>query len=286
MEFDSCFKFTTQDGPIIRFLNFRTIQSHHVISIDQTEHTLQNILDDYWIDKDNSKLSWLSSPFPTISSFEIKLFDEIPLLPGEKTSLVKFHNGSLEKWVGALMNIRVGVRLDISYSVMRLSTYMSHPTKPEYEALHHCMIYLLHHPHLPIMYPRKPLKKNPLGFNFNKGVAELSSSYNKLEYDAYHDADIARDLCDRRSVDFNMHMMNGVAIDWKFHKQPTVATHSNDAEIRYLYSVVKDTFCIRNFLTSIGYPIVDPAPTFEDNQLQLHRYLRIGYLLAHVQLMF
>ena len=131
LEFDSCFKFTTQDGPIIRFLNFRIIQSHHGISIDQTEHTLQNILDDYWRDKDTSKLSWLSSPFPTISSFEIKLFDAIPLLPGEHTSLVKFHNGSLEKWVGALMNIRVGVRLDISYAVMRLSTYMSQRTVDE-----------------------------------------------------------------------------------------------------------------------------------------------------------
>lgn len=168
------------------------------------------------------------------------------------------------------MHITQVTRFDISYACMRLSTYMSNPALPTYEALHQLMSYLLHHKHIPIMYPRKPFKTNPIRCHFLKGYAEYTNTLlDNVDLAAYHDGDLARDLRDRRSVNSSIHEMDGVEIDWMCKKQNTVAEHSNGSEIRALFSGVCKTFCIRNFMTSIGYPICLPTPTYEDNQAMI-----------------
>jgi hypothetical protein len=55
------------------------------------------------------------------------------------------------------MHITTISRPDLAYATMRLSGYMSRPNLPIFEALHHTMCYLYHHPHLPIMYPENQL---------------------------------------------------------------------------------------------------------------------------------
>jgi hypothetical protein len=60
--------------------------------------------------------------------------------------------------------------------------------------------------------------------------------------------------------------LNGVAIAWKCKKQATATLHSPGSEIVSLTEGVKKTNHISNFLSSIGYPVGEPTPTFEDNQ--------------------
>jgi hypothetical protein len=57
------------------------------------------------------------------------------------------------------MHIAGITRIDLSYACMRFLGYMACPNLPIFDALHRTMCYLYHHKHLPIMYPRKPLKK-------------------------------------------------------------------------------------------------------------------------------
>ena len=47
-KFGDFFSFNIKRGIELQFLNFRIIQSEHGISIDQTNHILQSILNDYF----------------------------------------------------------------------------------------------------------------------------------------------------------------------------------------------------------------------------------------------
>ena len=51
-EFDRYFTYTKRDRTDIYFFNFRLIQIDHSISIDQTNHILQNIIKPYFISQD------------------------------------------------------------------------------------------------------------------------------------------------------------------------------------------------------------------------------------------
>ncbi len=172
--FDNIFKYTFQKIKHNQFLNFKIIQSKYGISIDQLNHTVNNVITPYFKGKDRDKLKYTSDPFPVESSFEIDLFNSTPLSDEENKNFIIKHNGSLAKWVGDLLNLCVGVRIDIHYAVMRMSTYMSHPNEKAYIALDQCMTYLHHHPHLAIMYPRKDFKKDHLHCVFQKGDGEIT----------------------------------------------------------------------------------------------------------------
>ena len=95
-----------------------------------------------------------------------------------------------------------------------------------------------------------------------------------LDYVTYNDGDFGRDLKDRRSISSNIHTLNGVAIDWKAKKQQRVAEHTNGSEVRALFQGVKQTYCLRNFMLSIGFPICQPTPTYEDNQATIKQVLK------------
>ena len=71
-EFDRYFDYTVRTGMELSFLNFRVIQSPYGISIDQSTHIRQNILQKYFLHSDN--ISVISSTFPRDHSFEMKLF--------------------------------------------------------------------------------------------------------------------------------------------------------------------------------------------------------------------
>ena len=203
--------------------------------------TKPNILDDYWHDIDTSTISWISSPLHMTSKFEVKWFHYIPLTSVEHQPFISRNCGSLAKWVGALMNLFQGIHIDLHYAKICLSTYMSHTNLYAYEALHNLMIYLLHHPHLPIMYPWKWLRLSPLKCHFQCGGAEITSVQDHLQLQAYNDSDIGRDLLTPHSVNASVHDLNGVSIVWTWKKQPLVSGHSNGDEVRALFQGVKKT---------------------------------------------
>ena len=90
------------------------------------------------------------------------------------------------------------------------------------------------HPHKPIFYPSNSYD----GSNF----VRLTWSGNKFEYhttqnflECHQDADHARILSKRRSVSGIIHTLPGVAVFWKVHIQPDIASDSADGEVRCMY---------------------------------------------------
>jgi hypothetical protein len=63
------FELTLQEGYIQCFLNLRIIQIPAGISIDQTDHLVDSIIEPYFKDRDVSKLLSITSPFLTDPSF-------------------------------------------------------------------------------------------------------------------------------------------------------------------------------------------------------------------------
>ena len=107
-KFGDFFSFKIKRGIELQFLNFRIIQSEHGISIDQTNHILQSVLNDYF-DK-NEKVKYESSPFPLDSKFEYELYAALPMSEDELEKAEKKYNGKYNKWTGALQHIAVWSR--------------------------------------------------------------------------------------------------------------------------------------------------------------------------------
>jgi hypothetical protein len=139
---------------------------------------------------------------------------------------------------------------------MRLSGYLCGPTSVIFEALNHTMSYLYFYRHLPLMYPSKTLSRKSLSTHWARGHAEYLSPEYGNHFVNTSDADHARDIHDRRSTTYTIHLFNGVATAWKCKKQSTTTLHSTGSEIVSLATGVKGTF---------GYPLaisVVTLPTF------------------------
>eukprot|EP00957_Ditylum_brightwellii_P169397 12892996-Ditylum_brightwellii.AAC.1 len=81
----------------------------------------------------------------------------------------------------------------------------------------------------------------------------------------YSDADLARELRERRSTISIALLTNDVATHWDIskHGKPTGATTS--AESFALHKGILKVSDIRNFSSSIGYSIGDLSTVYEDN---------------------
>jgi hypothetical protein len=171
----------------------------------------------------------ITSPFPTDASFEQRLY-EAPVF------------------------------------IMRITGYLAAPNKVIFEGLEHTMRYLYVYRHVPILYPRHPLDKKYLAMHWGKGSAEYISPKFGTVLVHTADANNARDIRDPRSFTSSIHPLNGVTIAWKCKKQAVTTLHSTGSEIAALTSGIKKTNHLRDLLSSLGYPVGDPAPTFEENQ--------------------
>ena len=76
--------------------------------MDQTNHIEQKILVEYFGKIEPSSVPFQSSPFPTNNSFEIELFQALPLSEQELVTYTKRFKGSYNHWTGAIHHIPCG----------------------------------------------------------------------------------------------------------------------------------------------------------------------------------
>ena len=166
--FHQYFEFTTRTGTELSFLNYRIIQSKHGVSIDQTNHIKQTILQVYF--KDTPTVIFQSSPFPRDPKFEIELFKALPLSDEDLEKMANKINGTYQFYVGALQHVASHSRSDIQYATMRLAGYNANPNAKCFQALDQLLCYLYHHPHIPTMFPRKKTtNETPIASHFGSG---------------------------------------------------------------------------------------------------------------------
>jgi hypothetical protein len=209
---EALFEVTLQEGAILRFLNLRIIQSPVGISIDQTDNIAENVLDPYFQDHDTADLRSITSPFPTDTSFEQRIY-EAPVLTGTALKAMELkHGGSLYHWNGVLLHVAITTRIDINYAVMHIVGYLAAPNAVIFEGLEHTLRYVYFFRHIPIFYLSRPLNKRSLALHWAKGTAEfLAPEFGTVLVNS-SDADYARDIRDRRSGTSHIHLINGVAV--------------------------------------------------------------------------
>ena len=69
-EFYTVFDYTLQEGPKLNILNITIIHGEHGISIDQIDHIINNIIQEYWVTKTKYEVKFQKSPFPSDTYLE------------------------------------------------------------------------------------------------------------------------------------------------------------------------------------------------------------------------
>jgi len=150
--------------------------------------------------------------------------------------------------VGSLIYLMTCTRPDLSWTVSKLSQYLSNPNEQHWSTVKHVMRYL-------------------------KGTIDSELCYKKSEENlklvAYSDADWASDLNDRRSTTgycFSL-TQNGPLISWKSKKQSTVALSTCEAEYMALAATTQESMYLVQLLNGMDSGcLFEPVQIFEDNQ--------------------
>lgn len=272
-ELKKLFKYTKEEGTVLKFLNFRIIQSEHGISIDQTKHIIKEVLNPYWSNKNRDNIRKRTGPFPTDPQVEHEIMNATILEGKALKDLETRYHGSMYKWSGSGLHIAVQSRYDLAYAQMRISGMMSAPSETSFNLLHHMMEYLYHNPHLPIFYPRRQTKGNPLKTYQQTGQAEYNHNFKFNPISTHNDSDLGRILLDRRPVSSVLHLYNGVIFAWSVRKQRMSQISSANSETYCLHTGVFQLVNYRKQLTSYGLGISLPSPVYEDNQATCKRVL-------------
>ena len=81
----------------------------------------------------------------------------------------------------------------------------------------------------------------------------------------YSDADLARELRERRSTTSIALLTNGIATHWDISKQGELTGATTSAELFTLHKGILKVSDICNFSSSIGYSIGDPSTVYKVN---------------------
>eukprot|EP00978_Attheya_sp_CCMP212_P017039 scaffold45200_cov53-Attheya_sp.AAC.1 len=233
------------------------------ISIDQTAH-IQEIVNAWF--PDSTDLHTTDTPFRTDSEFEKALSETLLAEPDELIQLEKQYGGPYRTTLGQFQHVKEWTRPELSYAITRLGSFNVAPSEPAFQGLKRIARFLATHTDKPFFYPKNVLLDgtNTLRHQYDHATHDEITILNDLE--CFQDAGFARDLTDRRSISACFHFLYGVAVSWKIGKQPAVAAHSTDAELRAMFLAVKRTITFRHFLEHLGYSQADPTRHHEDNQ--------------------
>ena len=262
------FNLTRQEGPELKYLNFRIIQSEFGISMDQTRHIRESIIDPWFGTSTNVRTA--DTPFRTDSQFEQDLAEVLPASPDELQQLEQEYNGPYRSTLGKLNHIQQCSRPDLSYPLNRLARFSVAPSRVTFHGLKRCILYIRTHPHCPLMYPSHPFE-GELTYHRHLDKDNIIKHIVTNNLAFFADTDHARSLIDRRSISSLIFTLLGTAFHWKVQCQPTVALHSTDSEIRGFYAGVKIIDYLRPLLAALGAPVHIATPTgatpgYEDNQ--------------------
>jgi hypothetical protein len=131
--------------------------------------------------------------------------------------------------VGSLMYAMICTRPDLSYAVSMVSRYMANPGKEHWKAVQWIFRYL-------------------------KGTADLCLHFgrNSSGVLGYVDSDHGKDVDHRRSITGYVFTLDGCAISWRAHLQPTVALSTTEAEYMAVSEAVKEAVWLKGFFGELS----------------------------------
>src|SRR5258705_4127210 len=173
-----------------------------------------------------------------------------------------------QQMVGSLMYTVIGTRPDITFTVTRLSQFLTKPTKNHFGAIKHVFRYL------------KGTRNIKLSFPY-------SQQQNALILEGFTDSDFAGCPDTRRSTSGYIFKLANCAISWRSRKQKSVATSTPEAEYMALAFAVKHYLWLLRRLQEFGYcDITHSLSTDNTGADDLAHNPRIGDKSKHIQVAF
>ena len=251
------FQVTSQGGTLLKFLNFRIIQSVHGISADQTPH-ITEMLQKYF--PSGMQVQKTDTPLRSDRQFQEEIYNSVPATPPELKALEKEFGFKYGTVYGELMHISAWSRPDIANAINRLGVFQAGPCRLGFESILRVLKYLKTHPNCPLMYSRDPFSASSTfesHFHKTKPNEGLTVPHCLC---GHVDSSFAQDKDDRHSISGRVETIGTTAVSWKTTKQTSCATSATDAETRAFYLEAKRIKKHRSLMQQIGLSIPDPTP--------------------------
>jgi hypothetical protein len=145
--------------------------------------------------------------------------------------------------VGGLMYVSVGTRLDISFAVNHLASFLDCYAFEHWRAAIRVLRYL----------------------KGTRGLCLVLGGDNEISLTGQGDADFANDVDHRKSVMGYSFSLGSGAISWASRKQKVVTCSSTEAEYIAASEAAKEICWLRMLLRGITVPVDSPTPLFCDN---------------------
>jgi len=156
------------------------------------------------------------------------------------------------KWfqalIGSLLYLTLATRLDIAYSVIKLSRFASNPSEIHISAGKRILRYLKGTINYGIIYYRT-LNNSPINYYIS----------------GYTDADYAGDLNTAKSTTGYIFFYANGPISWKSKLQTIIAQSTTEAEYIAINTATKEAIYIKSILDELGYYKQDKFPIYSDN---------------------
>ena len=137
------------------------------------------------------------------------------------------HHGKFGNTIGRIQHIDLMSKIEIYCTACCLANQNVAPNLPGFQGIKRCIQYLASNPYTPIFYPSNYYDgSNVIRLTWSGNQFEDYTTHNCLEFHnyAYHAIIINR----RRLVSGIIHNILGVAVCWKVHIQPDIASESTD----------------------------------------------------------
>ena len=256
------FELTVQTGKVLKFLGNRIIQTDQGTSVDQAEYLFDMVKQHFGDNVDDMKTAL--TPMRYDNTYERDLFESKPLSPDELKEYSIKYGGGYRYHTGKFNFASCQTRGDISYPTQRLSEYNNAPTTVAFQGIGHMYRYIAGDLLRPLFFPKAKMNEQCYLTYFD-GEKDIPGISVPNELQLYSDAELARNLADRKSYLCNVVMLLNVCIMIKVQKSTTIMTHTTDSETKASFAGVRRLQPIRRLLEFMGYPCSTPTTAHIDN---------------------
>jgi hypothetical protein len=217
------------------------------------------------------KASDLPIPMRSDSKYQRELETaEQPKTPAEQHHVQQQAGFSFRMATGELIYALIVARMEISFSIIKLSQFSANPALVYYKALRQIFAYLNHTREDGLIYwrprPRDDLPAIPPHTPRSNPQNRIPTyPQPPLSLLAYSDSDWGSDTAHRRSVSGTIILLSGAAVLFSTKYQKAVALSSTEAEFVSASDAGKYALYLRSILTDLGFQQSDPTTLLIDN---------------------